>query len=129
MRRLLILPAALLLLTACGGTDVTGPGEDDDMPSPPATAPDDPADPESGAKADLAAELGIDQSEIEVVSHESVTWRDGSMGCPEAGGMYTQALVDGYRIVLAAGGEEYHYHGAAGEPPFRCDNPDPDGTA
>ncbi|WP_418605475.1 hypothetical protein [Georgenia sp. SUBG003] len=38
-----------------------------------------------------------------------MTWNDGSLGCPEPGTVYTQALVDGYHVVLEAGGERYDY--------------------
>jgi hypothetical protein len=37
-------------------------------------------------------------------------WRDGALGCPKPGEMYTQAIVPGYRAVLQAGGEKYAYH-------------------
>ena len=53
---------------------------------------------------DLAATLGIDAGEVEVVSVEEVTWRDGSRGCAQPGMAYTQALIDGSRITLRAGG-------------------------
>ena len=79
--------------------------------------------PLEGAIADVAADLGIEEDAIEVIAVESVTWRDGALGCPEPDGMYTQALVDGYRIVLRADGEALHYHGAWDQPPFRCDDP------
>ena len=39
--------------------------------------------------------LGVDASEVEVVSVEEVTWRDGSRGCAQPGMAYTQALIDG----------------------------------
>jgi hypothetical protein len=108
-------------------------------PPPPAPAPapsSAPAEPEEApvddvtaqAKADLAHHLGIPESRIEVVSRQDVTWRDGSLGCPREGEMYTQALVPGYRIVLRAAGSDHHYHGAQGRPPFRCDRPADDGT-
>lgn len=80
------------------------------------------------AVADLAEQEGVDPAEIEVVAHEQVTWRDGSMGCPQEGMMYTQALVPGYRIVLRVKGGEVAYHGARGGPPFRCHHPDPHGA-
>jgi hypothetical protein len=80
------------------------------------------------AVADLAEQTGLDASAIEVVSHEEVTWRDGSLGCPQRGRFYTQALVEGYRIHLRAGGRDVHFHGAHGRPPLRCDHPDPDGA-
>jgi hypothetical protein len=34
---------------------------------------------------------------------------------------YTQAMVDGYLIILSADDTEYRYHGAGDEDPFRCD--------
>lgn len=80
------------------------------------------------AIADLANETSVDPSEIDVVAHDQVTWRDGSLGCPEPGMMYTQALVDGYRIVLLVNGQRVSYHGQGGTPPVRCDNPDPNGA-
>jgi hypothetical protein len=44
------------------------------------------------------------------VASTPVTWRDGSLGCPEAGMMYTQALVPGYRVSVEAGGQHFEYH-------------------
>lgn len=76
------------------------------------------------ALTDLATRLELDQAEIEVVSVEEVTWRDGSLGCPEPGMFYTQALVDGTRIVLAARGRRYHYHSGGHRAPFLCEHPD-----
>lgn len=72
------------------------------------------------AIADLADRLSIDPSEIEVVSVEEVTWPDGSLGCPEPGMVYTQALVNGQRIVLLAEGIEYEYHSGGARDPFYC---------
>lgn len=80
------------------------------------------------AIADLAGQTGVEPSAIEVVSHEEVTWRDGSLGCPQPGRMYTQALVQGYRIVLNVEASHVVYHGATGKPPFRCDDPAPNGA-
>ena len=45
----------------------------------------------------------------EVVSAEAVTWNDGSLGCPEPGQAYTQALVDGYQVILEVDGDRYDY--------------------
>jgi hypothetical protein len=75
------------------------------------------------AVTDLASRLGIPETDIEVLSEENVTWRDGSLGCPRPGMMYTQALVEGSRIVLRAGGRDYSYHSGAGKPPFYCEDP------
>lgn len=65
--------------------------------------------------ADLQARLGVSAETITVVRDQAVTWPDGSLGCPEPGMAYTQALVDGYWVVLAQGGREYDYRsGRAG---------------
>ena len=74
------------------------------------------------AKADLATRLGVAMSDIGVVSIEEVTWPDGSLGCPRPGFSYTQALVNGTRILLTANGVVFHYHGGGGDP-FYCANP------
>ena len=71
------------------------------------------------AHDDAASRLSVDRTGIEVVSAAAVTWSDGSAGCPEAGMLYTQALVPGYRIVLQAGAEVLNYHaGRSGAPRF-----------
>jgi hypothetical protein len=75
------------------------------------------------AKGDLAARLGIDLDAIELLRFEAVTWRDGSLGCPEAGMGYIQVLIDGHRILLRAGEQVYHYHSGGNQPPFLCKNP------
>jgi hypothetical protein len=71
----------------------------------------------------LLVDDGIERDAIEVVLAEPVVWSDGSIGCPEPDVMYTQALVEGYRVVLAVDGEEIAFHGADNQPPFRCDGP------
>jgi hypothetical protein len=64
------------------------------------------------AKKDAAAR-GISAQSITVQSALRVTWRDGSLGCPEPGMQYTQALVPGWRVILRAGEETFDYHAAA----------------
>jgi len=62
---------------------------------------------------------GVLAEEFRIVAAEAVTWADGSLGCPEPGMMYTQALVPGYRIIVQAGSETMEYHaGRAGAPKF-----------
>lgn len=75
------------------------------------------------AVADLAARLEIAPAEVEVLRVEEVTWRDGSLGCPQPGMFYTQALVDGARIVLSARGRRYEYHQGGRRAPFLCEHP------
>lgn len=60
-------------------------------------------------KADLVARVGISSEDIEVVSAEAVLWNDGSLGCPEPGMAYIQALTPGYQVILRASGREYDY--------------------
>ncbi len=53
---------------------------------------------------------GVTPSEIKVVNVEKGEWSDGSLGCPEEGKTYTQAVVPGYKITLEAKGEQFEYH-------------------
>ena len=62
--------------------------------------------------ADAAGRAGVDPSAVSVVSAEARTWSDGSLGCPQPGMYYTQALVDGYQVIVMAGGKEYDYRTA-----------------
>ena len=74
---------------------------------------------------EAASGAGVDPSEVEVITAESVTWSDGSLGCPEPGMSYTQALVPGYRVVVEIDGEQLSFHsGASGEFMF-CADPQP----
>lgn len=59
---------------------------------------------------DLLGRTGSDRSSVSVIKAEAVVWKDGSLGCPQPGVMYTQALVNGYLIVFMTDGEEYDYH-------------------
>jgi hypothetical protein len=57
-----------------------------------------------------ARETGLARDALVVTSAEPVTWPDGSLGCPQPGMMYTQALVPGYRIRVRAGNDLLDYH-------------------
>jgi hypothetical protein len=70
--------------------------------------------------ADLERQTG-GPSDPEVVSADAVTWNDGSLGCPEAGQSYTQALVDGYQVILEVDGERYDYRVGSGPDVKLCD--------
>lgn len=139
-----------LALAACGGQDdpvleqppiddLDGDEDTAEDPAPDDDPDDDPAgdgageDPASGssdsreitiATADAAERAGVDEEDVTFVTIEMVTWPDGALGCPEPDQMYTQALVEGYRIVLEADGERLVYHGALGEDPFYCADPE-----
>ncbi|WP_067435814.1 hypothetical protein [Nocardioides jensenii] len=125
---------------ALGGCGTESSGTDDTTAEDTMSESTDPSDPVSAsgsasssapgqpqvaqdAVADLAATLGVADSEIDVVRVEPVTWRDGSIGCAQPGSMYTQALVEGQRVVLAADGQEYEYHAGGPRGVFHCENP------
>jgi hypothetical protein len=69
---------------------------------------------------DAARRTGLKRTELEVLSAEAVTWPDGSLGCPQPGMMYTQALVPGFRIRVRAGAETLDYHAGRRRAPTFC---------
>jgi hypothetical protein len=73
----------------------------------------------------LADELNIDVAQVSVVSVEMVDWNDASLGCPKPGNMYAQVITPGYRIILEAGGAQYHVHTTLDPkgPLVRCNRP------
>jgi len=72
--------------------------------------------------ADVAKLAGVPADQVTVISAEAVTFPDGSLGCPQPGVAYTQALVDGYKIIAEAGGKTYDFRGT-GSSFRRCTNP------
>jgi hypothetical protein len=83
------------------------------------------------ALADASRRSGLAIEALQVLGASSVTWRDGSLGCPQPDRAYTQALVPGYRIRVRAAGQEFDYHaGLRGAvswcPPGRAVEPLPD---
>lgn len=116
----------VLVLAACASD--TGEGSPARMPSSPEL-------PTAGAPLGVPAAMldsvvevaardtGIAADEIRVVTADAVTWSDGSLGCPEDGQMYTQALVPGYRVVIEAAGEELSYHASESGDFRACANP------
>ncbi len=146
--RLLAATAALAVLTMCAGCGEDDGGavaEDETTQTPTPTETESPAtgkptapptdstqteDPMAGteeltdaAVKDLAERAGVDASEVEVVEVEEVTWTDGSLGCAKPDMIYTQALVDGTRITLKVGEQEYAYHSGGGATPTWCKKP------
>ena len=137
MRTTPLLAMLLIALAACGaGSDLAV----DATTTPPTTTPTTENEtttmPTSDleqlpivapARADLAQRLGVEPEELEVISAEEVTWPDGSMGCPEPGMSYTQALVDGSKVVLGYDDRVYIYHAGDDDQPFLCPSEDKDG--
>ena len=73
------------------------------------------------AKEDLAARLGIQTSEIELLKYEEVVWPDSSLGCPQPGMEYLQVPSDGALIRLSAEGQVYDYHSGGNRGVFLCE--------
>ena len=137
---LAIVALMLMFVVACapaGGTEPAAPASTVEAatavptPQPEATVgitpelrPQNPGEKEHTTAAinDLAERLGVDRATIEVVAYEPITWRDGSLGCPQPDMMYTQALVDGYVVQLSVDGQTFRYHGQVGQDPFLCEN-------
>ena len=63
---------------------------------------------------EAAALAKVAREQLVIVRAEPVVWNDGSLGCPEPGMEYTQALVNGYWVVIEAAGQTYDFRvGAA----------------
>ena len=135
LRTLLMIGAASVVIAAC--TAGSGTAGSDGPGSSVAGSPGASANPagSGGASlpaavldpvvADAATRLGVEPSAVTVVDAHAETWSDGSLGCPEPGMMYTQALVDGYQVIVEANGTRLDYR-VSGPGQFRlCENPTP----
>ncbi|WP_152231892.1 hypothetical protein [Georgenia ruanii] len=96
-------------------------------PTQGSTVPPEPAAVADAAVADLANRLGGGTEPITVVLAQRETFPDGALGCPQPGHMYTQALVDGYRVVLARGDREWLYTAGTDGIPHLCPSGEQDG--
>ena len=122
----------MFTLTACAAESSAPPGATPAAPSPAAPVPVGVAAAIRQALAHASQRTGVPADKLEIVSAESVTWPDGSLGCPQPGMAYTQALVPGFRVRVRAGGELLDYHsGRSGAPTLcpadRARDPLPDG--
>jgi hypothetical protein len=91
---------------------MTTPSETPAPTSTPQKSRVDPQVPEAilGPILKEAAKLANVQSqELVIVRAEAVVWNDGSLGCPESGMQYTQALINGYWVVIKAAGQTYDF--------------------
>lgn len=60
--------------------------------------------------ADAARRFNVAESSVVLIRAERVSWPDSSLGCPEPGRLYTQALVPGYRLVAKTAEGDLVYH-------------------
>jgi hypothetical protein len=58
---------------------------------------------------EAAALANVPREQLVIVRAEPVVWNDGSLGCPEPGMMYTQAVINGYWVVIRAAGQTYDF--------------------
>ena len=73
------------------------------------------------AKRDLSNRLALGADEIQLVQAQSITWPNGSLGCPRPGLVYPQVEMDGWLVRLRANSRLYEYHSAANGVPFLCE--------
>ncbi len=136
MRRTPILAAlalAAFALTSCstGGAGPTGelPGVSPSTRPPLQTTTPGPIAPSGPAVtvpqsrwdalvADLSAR-GVTGTP-ELVSSEAVTFSDGSLGCSAPGQSYTQAQIEGMRVVVSIDGKNYDYRFGQGAEAKLC---------
>ena len=77
------------------------------------------------ALADASRLTGVARGKLEVIEARAVNWQNGSIGCPEEGMAYTDALVPGYRVQIQAGERRLDYHASSRGGPVLC----PEGRA
>ena len=127
---------AALAVAACssGAAPSSNPNLASDRPSasfpgetpPPSDAPVIGEAPQALVDAildDVVARTGVARDAIKVTRAQAMEWSDGSMGCPEPGMMYTQAIVEGFWVVVEVDARSYDYR-AGRQGGFRlCEQP------
>jgi hypothetical protein len=79
----------------------------------------------AAAIADTARREKVRPDQVDIAAWSPVTWNDGSIGCPEKGKAYTQALVEGHLLLLQTETGLFQYN-AGGDGPFAyCATPSP----
>ena len=85
----------VLVLTACGpGQEIPVTG--DELPEA-----------AEAARRQLATTLGIDISQIQVVSTEPMEWPDACLGLPGQGETCAQVVTPGFEVTMEVNGQEY----------------------
>lgn len=128
-RPVVTLACCAFLLAACAENGAGEPGSGSGV------TPPTPADSSAGATAsqepevqavvdaavaDLERRTGAGGEPIQVLLARRETFPDGALGCPKPGRSYTQALVDGYRVVLARGDHAWLYTAGPDGSPRMC---------
>lgn len=58
---------------------------------------------------EAANQAGIAGDQLTIERAEAVVWNDGSLGCPAPDEFYSQALVNGYWVIVQAGDQTYDF--------------------
>ena len=94
----------VLLLSACASQPPT------DLPTIDIEQPGKPDPVEEAVITQLAGNLGLDESDITVVSNESAEFKDACLGVAMDDVMCAQIVTPGYIVILEANGFQYEYH-------------------
>jgi hypothetical protein len=117
MKTLLKILILALFLTACAPAATNQPEipPDNSYPSPSYPNPSYPNDDttpnltpaQQAAITLLSQTLSLPADQLTVISTEAVTWPNGCLDVERPGMFCTQAVVDGYRILIEANGRQY----------------------
>lgn len=69
---------------------------------------------------DYANQVDTGLENVAILEAREVVWSSGALGCPRPDGFYTQALVDGYLVIIGHGETLAYYHSRKGQRPFLC---------
>jgi hypothetical protein len=58
----------------------------------------------------VAQDLDLPTRRVRLVELQPYVWSDSSLGCPLPGQRYVAIVINGYRIVVSAGDENYIFH-------------------
>lgn len=110
MRKILVsLTFIILLLAAC--SPQAQPTElPVDIENTPTRVSDSSDAAQNAAISALSQNLGLDASQIKVVSAEPVEWPDACLGISQEGVACAQVITPGYKIILEANGKQVEYH-------------------
>jgi len=73
------------------------------------------------ARSELVKRLG--NVKIQIHCMQSIMWNSGALGCPRTGEVYPQVPVEGYQVVLIAGGKTWDYRMSKSGGLVLCENP------
>lgn len=114
MKKVLVSFALIVLLLAACSPQARPTDLPADLPTEAAAAPTQAggslASAQQAAISALAKNLGLDPSQIKVISTEAVDWPDSCLGVRVEGIMCSQVITSGYRVVLEANGKQVEYH-------------------